>query len=80
VGGERFESFLFYDAGSRVSESRVVYGDVIEGHRRVPIDPSDVDQAAAAAGFEVTDVFSCRTYVRLIPPPVRLFYLLRKRG
>jgi SAM-dependent methyltransferase len=77
VGGEQFELYTFYDAGRRVSESRVVLGGAVERHRRVPVEEGDVRVAAAGAGLAVAEHFSRKTYLRLGPAAVRQFYVLR---
>jgi proline iminopeptidase len=74
----QFAMYKFYNPGSRVGEVRVVAGDAIERHRRVPIEEEDVRRAAATADLVVTDYFSSRTYLPLWPSPARRFYVVRK--
>ena len=72
-----FEVYYFYDAEARVSESRVVLGDKIERHRRIPLEREDVRRAAAATGLEIAEDFSLNRYF-LVLSYVRRFYVLRK--
>ena len=69
--------YFFYDPDKRVSESRVVFGDIVEPHRRIPLDRDDIRKAAAAAGLEVIECFSLNRYFLLLSY-VRRFHVLRK--
>jgi SAM-dependent methyltransferase len=57
VGGKQFEVYYFYDAQSRVSESRVVFEDAVERHRRIPLEVEQIYSAAKQAGMEVKECF-----------------------
>jgi SAM-dependent methyltransferase len=85
LNGQRWEWYNFYAPRGGVSETRVVLGGVVERHGRIPIEPEDVCRAAGAAGLQVAEHFSARTYLFLFPPyyplysfPMRQFYLLRR--
>jgi SAM-dependent methyltransferase len=79
VGGERFEVWHFYDADRCVSESRVVFGGAVEGHRRVPIEEGDVRRAAGEAGLGVVEYFSTNPWLYPFSSVRRRhFYVLRR--
>ena len=80
VAGERLTLMHFYNPEMRVGEVRLVFADAIERHRRVPIEPTDVDHAASDSDLAVIERFSARTYSLFKNWPTRTFYILRKRA
>jgi len=78
VAGQHFEMYYFYDRDRRVCSPRLVFGDAVEEHRRIPIERKDVDQAAAAAGMTVAEHFSANTFQTPAKPMTRQFYVVRQ--
>ncbi len=85
VGSQRFEAYYFYDPECRFSESRVVFQDAIERHRRIPIETADVGAAASDAGLEVVEHFAALSWLgslisSVVTDPIwaRQFYVLRR--
>lgn len=77
VGAESCEIYFFYDPKTRVSDARVVIGDVIEQHRRIPVGHKEVYGAARETGLEVVGDYSIsRYFTRLVAG--RQYYVLRK--
>jgi SAM-dependent methyltransferase len=74
VDGRHFELYLFYDAGMRVSESCAVFGDIVERHRRIPIEEQDVRRSASQAGLQLAERFATLGFLSY----QRRFYVLRK--
>jgi SAM-dependent methyltransferase len=72
VGSEQFDLYHFYDPETLVCESRVVFGELVERHRRIAIETKLVHQAAREAGLVLAERFRGP---RLYP---RKFYVLRK--
>jgi 2-polyprenyl-3-methyl-5-hydroxy-6-metoxy-1,4-benzoquinol methylase len=77
VDGQFFEVYSFYNLETKVGESRVVFGDSVERHRRIPIEREAVLKAAQQAGLIVTEHFSLNTYLPWPNPLARQFYVLR---
>jgi SAM-dependent methyltransferase len=78
VAGEvSLDVYFCYDPEKRVEESRVVLGDIVERHRRIPLEREDVQKAAAAYGLEYVESFSLNRYFPFLRF-VRRFYVLRK--
>ena len=78
VGDQPIEMHFFYDKDTRRNDVRVVMGDQIERHIRVPIETSDVRVAANEAGLIVRDRFSAADYYYLERMTARHFYVLQK--
>jgi SAM-dependent methyltransferase len=76
VGTKQYEVYYFYDSTSSCSETRVLVGDVIERHRRIPLGRNDVYKAAANAGLDVVGYFSISRYFTPAVPG-RQYYVLR---
>jgi len=73
VRGQPLEFFSSYDSSARVSEDRVVLGDAVERHRRIPIEKSHVRRAAREAELDVVEHFTQRLGLC-----ARQFYILRR--
>jgi SAM-dependent methyltransferase len=80
VEGRAFEVYSFYDRERGVSEARVVVGDAVERHRRIPLEEEDVNRAAKEVGMAVAEHFSPNTFLLLKRPLVRQFYVLQTSG
>jgi SAM-dependent methyltransferase len=77
IDGTECAIVLRYDSQSRVEHAVAVFGDEMELHRRIPIEPEEVHRAAAANGFAVLDWFSIAGFGLLKYGGVRNFYVLR---
>ena len=90
VGSEWFELHHYYDPKSRVSENRSLFQGVVEQekgnkvswgvverHRQIPIEASDVRQAADQVGFELLEHFHADNWFTPLLY-VRQFYLLQR--
>ena len=77
--GERRYALRFrYDAEQRVESSAVVFKEGIEVHRRVPIDPADVIEAAHGSGLRVDDYFSSAVWPGRWRTGLVCFYVLTR--
>jgi SAM-dependent methyltransferase len=72
VGETHFELRHHHHPEAQRWEGQAVFESAYERHWRLPIDEKQVDEAAAANGFAVTEVFS--------GDGLRFFYVLRKRA
>jgi SAM-dependent methyltransferase len=70
VGDVTFDFWHSYDGVTGAAETRVVFDSGVERHRRVPLEPLDVREAADDTGFAVLDAFSS--------DGCRFFYVLRR--
>jgi SAM-dependent methyltransferase len=77
VNGAAFSIVLRYDPKMRVDNSLVIIGEESELHRRVPIEPDQVQRAADVTGLAVLDWFSVAGFGLLKYGGVRNFYVLR---
>jgi SAM-dependent methyltransferase len=68
IDGTALEIYFMYDARRRVCDDRVVLGDIIEEHRRMPLERAEIFRCAEQAGLQVADWFSFG----------RPFYVLRR--
>jgi SAM-dependent methyltransferase len=80
VRQERFDMYEFYDEKEKVSETRVVFKDAVERHRRIPIGKDHVFRAADEAGLAVAEHFTSLSVRLRKRAYCRPFYLLRKPG
>jgi SAM-dependent methyltransferase len=78
LGDRECTIVLRYDPARRVEESLVIFGSDVELHRRVPIEPADVLDAARAANLAVLDWFSIAGFGLLKYGGIRNFYVLRQ--
>jgi SAM-dependent methyltransferase len=80
VRGVQFEYYSFYDPDNRVNEARVIFSEVVERHRRIPIEQADVRRSGEEAGLEVAEAFASPVGLYLLLPFTyrRRFYVLRK--
>jgi SAM-dependent methyltransferase len=72
VGETLFELRHHHHPDDQVWEGQAVFETAFERHWRLPIEERQVDEAAAASGFTVAEVFSAEGS--------RYFYVLRKRN
>jgi hypothetical protein len=70
VGDVTFDFWHSYDGVTGAAETQVVFDSGVERHRRVPLEPLDVREAAEDTGFDLLDAFSS--------DGCRFFYVLRK--
>lgn len=75
--GTKCTIVLRYDCEKRVQNALAIFGNDVELHRRVPIEPDDVLAAASRSGFVVLDWFSLAGLGLLKYGGVRNFYVLR---
>jgi SAM-dependent methyltransferase len=75
--GTRCSIVLRYDPETRVQNALVVFGDEMELHRRIPIEPADVQSAADRCGFLVLDWFSLAGFGLLKYGGIRNFFVLQ---
>lgn len=76
VNEESFVIYFLYNPETKVSEDLVVFNNCVEKHRRIPIEESQIQDAASNEGFEVCDIFATSIFSSL--GYRRHFYLLRK--
>jgi ubiquinone/menaquinone biosynthesis C-methylase UbiE len=76
LGDEQFMIYFFYNPEINVCEDLVVFRDCVEKHRRVPIEKSQVQEAAKDSGFEVAESFATSIFSNV--GFRRHFYVLRK--
>jgi SAM-dependent methyltransferase len=77
VDGQSFVLYSFYNRDEGISESRVVVGDAVERHRRIPLEEADIRLAARNAGLNMAEHFSANNFLLLHRPLVRQFYVLQ---
>jgi SAM-dependent methyltransferase len=80
VKGQRFVIHFTYDRQERVESADVIFPTGIETHRRIPIDPGDVEEAGRTSGLRLCDYFA----VPFIPgrwySGALCYYVLAKSG